>query len=75
VGHLQREESKGEGEWLEALERGLNSEFPEGVVRGNGLHLMSDNGNQLTSLGFMRACKCAWSTSGIYELKQTKGEC
>lgn len=42
-------------DWLEALEKGLNREFPEGV-RGNGLHLMSDNGSQPTSLSFMKAC-------------------
>jgi len=42
-------------EWLEALESGLNREFPGGV-RGNGLKLMSDNGSQPTSLSFMKAC-------------------
>lgn len=42
-------------EWLEALEKGLNREFPRGV-RGHGLKLMSDNGSQPTSLSFMKAC-------------------
>jgi transposase InsO family protein len=42
-------------EWLEALEMGLNREFPGGV-RGHGLKLMSDNGSQPTSLSFMKAC-------------------
>ncbi len=42
-------------EWLEALEKGLNREFPTGV-RGYGLKLMSDNGSQPTSLSFMKAC-------------------
>jgi transposase InsO family protein len=42
-------------EWLEALEKGLNREFPAGV-RGHGLKLMSDNGSQPTSLSFMKAC-------------------
>ncbi len=42
-------------QWLEALEKGLNREFPGGV-RGQGLKLMSDNGSQPTSLGFMKAC-------------------
>ena len=42
-------------EWLEALEKGLNGEFPTGV-RGQGLKLMSDNGSQPTSLSFMKAC-------------------
>jgi putative transposase len=42
-------------EWLEALEKGLNREFPVGV-RGNGLKLMSDNGSQPTSLSLMKTC-------------------
>jgi putative transposase len=42
-------------EWLEALEKGLNREFPGGV-RCHGLKLMSDNGSQPTSLSFMKAC-------------------
>jgi putative transposase len=42
-------------EWLEALGKGLNREFPGGV-RGHGLNLMSDNGSQPTSLSFMKAC-------------------
>ena len=42
-------------EWLEALEKALNREFPGGV-RGHGLKLMSDNGSQPTSLSFMKAC-------------------
>jgi len=42
-------------EWLEALEMGLNREFPVGI-RGHGLKLMSDNGSQPTSLTFMKAC-------------------
>ena len=42
-------------EWLEALEKGLNKEFPGGV-RGHGLKLMSDNESQPTSLSFMKAC-------------------
>ena len=41
--------------WLDALERGLNLQFPDGV-RGHNLHLMSDNGSQPTSLRFMKAC-------------------
>lgn len=43
--------------WLEALEYGVKQQFPEGV-RGQGLHLMSDNGSQPTSLNFMRTCRC-----------------
>jgi putative transposase len=43
------------GEWLAALDQGLNRQFPQGV-RDHSLHLMSDNGSQPTSLRFMKAC-------------------
>jgi putative transposase len=43
--------------WLEALDEGVKRQFPDGV-RGHGLHLMSDNGSQPTSLSFMRTCRC-----------------
>lgn len=62
VGHYSGRRSRS-GEWLEALDRGLNSEFPYGV-RGKGLNLMSDNGSQPTSLRFMRAC----SNIGIHQV-------
>ena len=39
-------------EWLDALEMGINSEFPDGV-RGKGLRLTSDNGTQPTAISFM----------------------
>lgn len=42
--------------WLEALDAAINQRFPDGV-RGQGLHLMSDNGSQPTSVGFMKACR------------------
>ncbi len=42
-------------DWLEALEKGLNREYPQGV-RGQRLKLMSDNGSQPTSLSFMKTC-------------------
>ncbi len=42
-------------EWLEALNKALNREYPQGV-RGNNLKLISDNGSQPTSLSFMKAC-------------------
>ena len=54
VGHYSGKQAR-TAEWLEALEKGLNREFPGGV-RGHGLKLMSDNGSQPTSLGFMKAC-------------------
>lgn len=42
--------------WLEALDEGVNHQFPDGV-REHGLCLMSDNGSQPTSVGFMKACR------------------
>ncbi len=42
-------------EWLSALERGVDRQFPHGVKDRN-LHLMSDNGSQPTSVKFMTAC-------------------
>lgn len=39
-------------EWKSAIERAIMSEFKEGV-RGSGLKLVSDNGSQPTSRGFM----------------------
>jgi len=54
VGHYSGRQAR-TAEWLEALEKGLNREFPVGV-RGHGLKLMSDNGSQPTSLSFVKAC-------------------
>lgn len=42
--------------WLEALDTAINQQFPNGV-RDHGLCLMSDNGSQPTSVGFMKACR------------------
>lgn len=39
--------------WLEALDDAVNEQFPDGV-REQGLCLMSDNGSQPTSVGFMK---------------------
>jgi len=54
VGHYSGKQAR-TSEWLEALEKGLNREFPGGA-RGQGLKLMSDNGSQPTSLSFMKVC-------------------
>jgi putative transposase len=50
LGYLSRAD-----EWLEALEQGVQKQFPIGV-RGQELKLISDNGCQPTSTGFMKAC-------------------
>ena len=54
VGHHAGYQSRGK-EWLEALDMALQDSFPHGV-RGQGLHLMSDNGCQPTGTLFMREC-------------------
>lgn len=41
--------------WLLALEMAVNRQFPEGA-RDQGVHLMSDNGCQPTSIAFMKTC-------------------
>jgi putative transposase len=42
--------------WLEALDEAINQQFPDGV-REHDLSLMSDNGSQPTSIGFMKTCR------------------
>jgi putative transposase len=42
--------------WLEALDDAVNQQFPDGV-REHYLCLMSDNGSQPTSVGFMKTCR------------------
>ena len=54
VGHYCGTRSKTE-HWLQALDDGLNQQFPQGA-KHSGLQLMSDNGCQPTSVGFMKAC-------------------
>jgi len=55
VGHYVGLECRAK-HWLEALDMAVQSQFPDGVY-GHGLHLMSDNGNQPTSMGFMKSCR------------------
>jgi len=55
VGHYAGEVAKS-SHWQEALDKAVNRQFPQGV-NGHGLHLMSDNGSQPTSLSFMKACR------------------
>ncbi len=54
VGHYSGKQARTK-EWLEALNKALNREYPQGV-RGNSLKLISDNGSQPTSLSFMKTC-------------------
>jgi len=43
-------------DWLDALERAVAQQFPEGAREKQQLFLVSDNGSQPTSVGFMAAC-------------------
>jgi len=54
VGHYSGKQARTK-EWLLALNKSLNREYPQGV-RGNKLKLISDNGSQPTSLTFMKTC-------------------
>lgn len=42
--------------WLAALEEAAARQFPVTGIRGQGVHLMSDNGSQPTATSFMAAC-------------------
>jgi putative transposase len=50
-------------DWLEALEKAVNEQFPDGIRENRHLFLVSDNGSQPTSVGFMAACN-------VLEIKQ-----
>jgi len=54
VGHYAGLQSKS-WHWLLALNKGVNRQFLDGA-RGKGVQMMSDNGSQPTSCGFMQAC-------------------
>jgi transposase InsO family protein len=45
-------------DWLEAVDMALQQQFPQGIRESNNetLFLVSDNGSQPTSVGFMAAC-------------------
>jgi transposase InsO family protein len=43
-------------DWLDALESAVNKQFPDGIREKQQLFLVSDNGSQPTSIGFMAAC-------------------
>jgi transposase InsO family protein len=43
-------------DWLDALEKAVAQQFPEGIREKQPLFLVSDNGSQPTSVGFMAAC-------------------
>ncbi|QJT10340.1 IS3 family transposase [Oceanidesulfovibrio marinus] len=71
VGHYAGAQARTE-HWLAALDQAVNRQFPEGV-RGGGLHLMSDNGSQPTSLSFMKTCHCLGITQAFTAYNNPKG--
>jgi putative transposase len=58
--------------WLEALDMAVNRQFPEGV-REKQLFLMSDNGSQPTSVGFMKSCREMEITQAFTSYNNPKG--
>ena len=44
-------------DWLQALRRAVNQQFPQGIRETGELKLVSDNGCQPTSESFMRECR------------------
>ena len=58
--------------WLEALDMAVNKQFPDGV-REKQLFLMSDNGSQPTSVGFMKACREMEITQAFTSYNNPKG--
>lgn len=60
------------GDWLQALEIGLQQQFPEGE-REHPLSLMSDNGCQPTGKAFMKACLALAVTQAFTSYNNPKG--
>jgi putative transposase len=58
--------------WLEALDAAVNRQFPNGAQEGK-LFLMSDNGSQPTSIGFMKACRDMEITQAFTSYNNPRG--
>ncbi len=58
--------------WLAALDRAVQRQFPHGS-RDHGLHLMSDNGCQPTSVAFMKASATLGITQAFTSYNNPKG--
>ena len=59
-------------DWLEAVEMGLQQQFPDGV-KEQGLYLMSDNGCQPTGKVFTKTCKTLGITQAFTSYNNPKG--
>ena len=58
--------------WLEALDMAVSLQFPDGAY-GQEVKLMSDNGSQPTSVGFMRSCRAIGITQAFTSYNNPKG--
>ena len=58
--------------WLQAVDMAVNRQFPDGV-RGQALHLMSDNGCQPTSVAFIQTCATLGITQAFTSYNNPKG--
>lgn len=71
VGHYAGPQARAR-HWLQALDMAVNRQFPGGV-RGQGLHLMSDNGCQPTAENFLRTCGALGITQAFTSYNNPKG--
>jgi transposase InsO family protein len=71
VGHYAGLQAK-TSHWLAALDLAVQRQFPLGS-RDHGLHLMSDNGCQPTSVAFLKACATLGITQTFTSYNNPKG--
>ncbi len=71
VGHYAGLQAK-TSHWLTALDVAVQRQFPDGS-RNHGLHLMSDNGCQPTSVAFMKAAATLGITQAFTSYNNPKG--
>lgn len=72
VGHYAGIQCKAE-HWLEALNKGLNKQFTNGIYNQPRLNLMSDNGCQPTAISFMRDCSILGINQAFTSYNNPKG--
>jgi len=71
IGHYAGLQAK-TAHWLTALDTAVQRQFPDGS-RDHGLHLMSDNGCQPTSVAFMKAAATLGITQTFTSYNNPKG--
>jgi len=72
VGHYAGYQSKS-WHWLLAVDKAVNRQFPALGARGQGVHLMSDNGCQPTSESFMKTCRTLGIQQAFTSYNNPKG--